>query len=151
VTKSVEDDSDWLTFEDKESNSSVDNFISDKYILLKVSILYFIAYFGEGSVGDWSGIYLSSYGASPLVCVGGFVGFQLFVAIGRYYSDHLVKKIGRRKLLFFSGIISAVGLGVVVAGPYITSSDNYVIGIAIAGFTVFGIGMCIKMIIIITY
>ena len=120
------------------SNISV---LKDKYLLYKLCIGCFISYFGEGSIGDWSAIYLSENGASPFTCTLGYVGFQAFVAIGRYYSDVVVDmvSVGRVNLLIASGVISCIGLVLVVISASL--SDDYLIVVAIIGFSICGIGL----------
>jgi MFS family permease len=71
----------------------------------------------------------------------GYVGFSLCVAFGRYFSDHFTVVIGRRQLLTYSGLLAAVGLGVVVAGPSMTSSLQQSAVVAIIGFSLCGVGL----------
>lgn len=114
----------------------------DPHMLVKICALCFIAYLGEGSVGDWSGIFLTDEGASPIVCTMGFVGFQVLVAIGRYYSDFLVMEIGRRNLLMLSGLVASVGLIIVVIASS-AGEESAVIAVAIVGFSICGAGLSV--------
>ncbi len=57
-----------------------------------------------GSIADWSAVYLTSdLKADALECTLGYVGFELLVAVGRLYSDYLVVRIGRQRLLQLAG------------------------------------------------
>ena len=111
--------------------------------LIIISSLCFLAYFGEGSVGDWSAIYLDNHGASQLESSFGIAIFQLFVAIGRFYSDYLVVKIGRINLLKLSGIISASGLIIVSFAPLFLPSVNLFLIFCILGFALCGMGLSV--------
>jgi MFS family permease len=113
----------------------------DTRSLVIVSIICFISYFGEGSVGDWSAIYLHNHGANSLQSTFGFVSFQLFLAIGRLYSDYIVLHVGRKKLLNVAGLLSSCGLFIVAITPFIFEDFNSFLFISILGFSICGIGM----------
>eukprot|EP00597_Dinobryon_sp_UTEXLB2267_P002600 CAMPEP_0170063812 /NCGR_PEP_ID=MMETSP0019_2-20121128/4539_1 /TAXON_ID=98059 /ORGANISM="Dinobryon sp., Strain UTEXLB2267" /LENGTH=494 /DNA_ID=CAMNT_0010270335 /DNA_START=81 /DNA_END=1568 /DNA_ORIENTATION=+ len=142
-----DDDNEAIRFNKKKSKRRrpsrfIETTEMDPHMLTKICALCFIAYLGEGSIGDWSGIYLTDQGASPLVCTLGFVGFQVFVALGRYYSDFLVMEVGRKKLLMLSGVVSSLGLAVVVLAPSVGSEVNVVV-VAIVGFSLCGLGLSV--------
>ena len=71
----------------------------------------------------------------------GFVGFQFFVAVGRYYSDYLVVEIGRRNILLLAGMVAALGLGLVVWSPSL--DDGARLSVAIIGFSLCGVGLSV--------
>ena len=129
---------DWQVYSKASTDGEVD------YItLLKLCGLCFIAYFGEGSIGDWSAIYLKdNLNSNAFECTLGVVGFQLFVAIGRFYSDYVVVFLGRQRLLLLSGIVSGAGLGITVIAPIFTN-DTVALVIAIIGFSLCGAGMSV--------
>jgi MFS family permease len=113
----------------------------DYYSLFIISLLGFIGYFGEGSIGDWSALYLTTqWDCSPLVATFGYVGFQLSVAIGRFYSDKIVVRMGRKLLLMVSGIIAGVGLLLAVVASFLPSNDMS-LAMAIIGFAICGAGL----------
>jgi MFS family permease len=114
----------------------------DSTMLTITCVLCFIAYFGEGSVGDWSAIFLTSHGASPFQSTFGIAAFQLFVAFGRFYSDYLVMSIGRRTLLRLSGVCSASGLLLVSISPLFSQLNLFLITV-VAGFALCGAGMAV--------
>lgn len=129
---------DWQVY----SKSSVEGDV-DYVTLLKLCGLCFIAYFGEGSIGDWSAIYLKdNLDSNAFECTLGVVGFQLFVAIGRLYSDYAVVFLGRQRLLQVAGIVAGAGLGITVIAP-IFSSQSVALVVAIVGFSLCGAGMSV--------
>jgi len=71
----------------------------------------------------------------------GYVGFSLCVTFGRYFSDYFAVAIGRRQLLTYSGLLATAGLGVVVAGPSMTTTMQQSATVAIFGFSVCGLGL----------
>lgn len=112
-------------------------------MLLVVSALSFASYFGEGSVSDWSAIYLSNHQASNFQASFGVAIFQFFLAIGRFYSDYLVVSIGRIALLKLSGIMASLGLVIVSLSPLALPSFNLFLGICIFGFAISGMGLSV--------
>lgn len=112
-------------------------------ILYSIAFLCFLSYFGQGSIGDWSAIYLSNeLEANAFECTFGFVGFELFVAIGTYYSDWFVMRFGRKILLQASGIVAAIGLALAVGAMSIKSHESSLI-LAVVGFSLSGLGMSV--------
>ena len=99
-----------------------------------------LAYMGEGSIGDWSAIYLViNLGSSPVVGTLGFAAFQLAVAIGRFSLDSMIETHGidRRVLLKVSGVLSLIGLGLVTLAPSLPDP----VPAAIIGFGITGVGL----------
>jgi MFS family permease len=131
---------------DVESDAPVESEPSPKYprMMFVIAALSFAAYFGEGSVGDWSAIYLSNHEASNFQSSFGVAIFQLFLAIGRFYSDYLVVSIGRIALLKLSGLVSCLGLIIVSMAPLaLTISYNLFFIICVSGFALAGIGLSV--------
>jgi predicted MFS family arabinose efflux permease len=88
---------------------------------------------GEGAISDWSAIYLSkNLGTGPLIAALGFAGFSAAMAFGRFGGDRIRSIIKSRTLLRNGALLSTLGLLLAVLQPYP--------GLAIAGFTLAGIG-----------
>lgn len=101
----------------------------DLYSLSLICALGFVGYFGEGSVGDWSALFLATrWDCPPLQAALGYVFFQLAVAIGRFYSDRLVLSLGRSRLLVGSGLVAGLGLLVAVAASFAPPSSSSLAG-----------------------
>jgi MFS family permease len=112
-------------------------------LLYSVAFLCFLSYFGQGSIGDWSAIYLATdLDSNALECTFGFVGFELLVAVGTYYSDRFVMQFGRKLLLQLSGILAAIGLVFVVVANSIVD-HNTALSVAVIGFSISGLGMSV--------
>lgn len=114
----------------------------DYRVILLLSSLGGLAYIGEGSIGDWSTVYLVIWlKSSPIIGVLGFAVFQLIVCIGRYSSDTIVEYVDRKLLLQISGCLACLGLGVV--GLAQSLPDLYIVPCAITGFAICGLGLSV--------
>lgn len=131
-----------MNIEEPSNNTSTSTSKESKFCSFNLFILCLLgclAYMSEGSIGDWSSVFLQlSLGANPLVGSLGYFFFQLFVAITRYMSDSVVEKFGHKPILLLSGIISCLGISLVVISP---SLQPHAVVIAIIGFTISGIGL----------
>lgn len=91
--------------------------------LLKLGIIGFCSMASEGAMFDWSGIYFKDVvNAPPSLVVLGYTSFMIMMASGRFVSDTITRKIGRKKLLQFSGLLVSSGLYIAVAFPYLVPS-----------------------------
>ena len=124
--------------EDKNSKNVIP---INYYMLYCISALCFLSYFGQGSIGDWSAIYFTDdLNASALESTYGYVGFELCVAIGTFFSDWFVNTFGRKWLLIWSGLLAGLGLLLVVLA--LAAHDHTLsLSIAILGFSISGFGL----------
>jgi MFS family permease len=109
-------------------------FALPKRSLLGLGLIAFFVLVGEGAVGDWSAVYLTSVlGTGPGLAAAGYAAFSMMMAAGRLSGDLLVQRFGAVTLLQGSGLLAAVGLGLglVVAHPLA----------AILGFACVGAGL----------
>lgn len=104
--------------------------------LLGLAALLFCVLFAEGSVSNWSAVYLrKGLGASAGVAGLGYGAFSAAMAVGRLYGDQLLERHSTRRVVQVGALIASVGLGagVLVAHPVS----------GIAGFFVQGIGFAV--------
>jgi predicted MFS family arabinose efflux permease len=102
--------------------------------VLALGTLCLLAFLAEGSVLDWSAIFLADYrGVDHSIAGLGFAVFAAMMAVGRLNGDRIVARLGSRKVLVLSGLIAMAGFALVL------SLDNWLI--ALAGFAVIGIGV----------
>lgn len=112
----------------------------NRTIIFGISLLCLLSYFGQGSISDWSAIFLTEqYDASPIISVIGLAGFDLCLFCGTFFSDYFVVRWGRKLLLIVAGIISAGGLLMVSLSP-IVGNREFSLGLAVTGFSIFGLG-----------
>jgi predicted MFS family arabinose efflux permease len=102
--------------------------------VLALGTLCLLAFLTEGSVLDWSAIFLADYrGVDHSIAGLGFAVFAVMMATGRLNGDRIVARLGSRKVLVLSGLIAIAGFAVVL------TLDNWLI--SLAGFAVIGIGV----------
>lgn len=102
--------------------------------LLAIGVMAFAALLAEGSVTDWSALFLdrvvgAAAGTAPL----GLAAFSLTMGIGRLAGDGLAPRIGSRALAQGGGALAAAGLGLALAGATTPT--------ALAGFALMGCGL----------
>jgi MFS family permease len=83
----------------------------------------------EGSVGDWSGIYLSQAKNSGLaLSTAGFAMFSLAMTACRFAGGPVVERLGTRTMVAGGGVLIALGMAIVVLAPWpLVSAMGYLI------------------------
>lgn len=102
-----------------------------------LAVLGAIGFFGamaEGSVGDWSGVYLKDIlhaadGTAPLA----FAGFTGMMLLTRLFCDRLKDRYGARRVVACSAVCAAAGLGLATAALNLP--------LTLAGFALGGAGL----------
>jgi MFS family permease len=103
--------------------------------IIGLAFICFVTFMGEGSIADWSAIYLKeSLHASSSIASLGYAGFSVMMAVGRFNGDALVPKTGPKKIVVGGSIISAAGFMVAIFFHQTV--------MAVIGFSLVGIGYC---------
>ncbi len=100
--------------------------------LIVLGTLAFLGLLAEGSMADWSAVYLHDVLSSDdAVAAAGFAIFSMMMAIGRLTGDSIVARLGHASSLRLSGLLAALGLGValLIDNPLVA-----IVGIGIMGF-----------------
>ena len=119
---------------DDKVASSGPVFVMPDSSLIKLGIIAFCSMICEGAMFDWSVIYFKKVVLAPTAMVGlGFTTFMFTMAGGRFIADWFAHKFGLKRTLQVSGTLTAVGLLIAVAFPYIYT--------AMAGFLLVGAGV----------
>ena len=94
----------------------------------------FLGLMGEGSMGDWSAVYLDrSLHAAPALASLGYAAYSLGMTSGRFAGDRLTRRLGDMGLLRVGASLAVVGLCLAVGlGRPIP---------AVVGFTLVGLGL----------
>lgn len=101
--------------------------------IIGLAFICFVTFMGEGSIADWSAIYLKESLHSTVAIAGlGYGGFSVMMAIGRLNGDALIPKMGAKKIVIAGSLTAAAGFLLAIAFPYKAT--------AIAGFSLVGIG-----------
>lgn len=112
------------------------------WLLLLLTGISFIAYFGEGAVGDWSAIYVRSGWDAPLsISTLGFALFQLATALCRLYSDRVLETVNKRTCIVVCGFVTGVGFALSCIA-YFLQDANYDLSLTVLyiGYLIAGIG-----------
>ena len=108
--------------------------------LLYLCFVGFLSSLGEGSIADWTTIYLTeSLRSSPLVASIGFAAFQLTLTCGALLSDHLSSRFARSVLIRSSSLFATAGIVLLVAAPSLTFGIVW----AVAGLGIAGAGLSV--------
>lgn len=101
--------------------------------IIGLAFICFVTFMGEGSIADWSAIYLKeSLHSTVSIASLGYAGFSVMMALGRFNGDGLVPKIGAKKVVIAGSLISASGFLLAIAFHSKIA--------AITGFSLIGIG-----------
>lgn len=102
--------------------------------LVVLGLIAFCGAIVEGSVADWSGVYMKdALGAGDGVAPLAFAGFTGMMLLARLVGDRLKEYMGARRLVGFGALIAAAGIFIAVGAASIPQ--------AIAGFTLAGSGV----------
>jgi len=98
-----------------------------------LAFICFVSFMGEGSIADWSAIYLKeSLHSTVSIASLGYGGFSVMMAIGRFNGDALIPKTGPKRIVIAGTLIAAAGFLLAIAFHNKAT--------AIAGFSLVGIG-----------
>lgn len=102
--------------------------------LAKYGLISFASMACEGTMIDWSGIYLQkAVHTSREVATLGFTGYMIAMTLGRLTGDRFANRYGIRTMLTYSGVLIVAGLLVAVLLPYPLTA---VLGFILTGFGV---------------
>ena len=87
-------------------------FVLPKGSLLGLGLLAFVVFVGEGSMADWSAVYLRNVlGTGAGLAAAGFAAFSLMMALGRLSGDRLVGWLGPVTTVRLGAAVAGIGLG----------------------------------------
>ncbi len=118
----------------KKNETSQPLFVKPDRDLLLLGLIGFCAMVCEGAMFDWSGVYFQEVvGVPSKLTTLGYVAFMGTMTTGRFAGDWLANKIGRKKMLNFSGLLMGSGLLIAVLLPYMQTAT---FGFMLVGFGV---------------
>jgi predicted MFS family arabinose efflux permease len=87
-------------------------------IVLFIGLLCFILFLTEGSVLDWSAVFLTNErGMDPAYGGMGYAAFSVTMTMGRLAGDAIVKRLGGVRVIIGGGLCAAAGLALATLVP----------------------------------
>jgi MFS family permease len=124
----------YLITEEERPEASAKLFVRPDKSLLTLGITAFCCMICEGAMFDWSGIYFQKVVRADKDWIGaGYTAFMCTMATGRFLADRVSHRIGFKRTIQLSGVLIAVGLGIAVSFPVLSTS---ILGFFIVGFGV---------------
>jgi MFS family permease len=122
----------WLGTGDRDQSSGAALRMPERTLigLASVALLCLLV---EGAMVDWSGIYLTTAGASAAGASAGFVAFSSMMVIGRLIGGQVVRAFGGQGVIVAGTLIAAGGLTLAAALPHVAAIT--------AGFALVGLGL----------
>lgn len=104
-----------------------------KGIVLVIGIICFAIFLAEGTVLDWSAVFLiEHHGLEESLGGLGFAAFATTMTIGRLTEDKIVMRVGSARVVFWGALLACIGFMIAVLSPYLS--------IAIIGYALVGAG-----------
>jgi len=124
----------WLLHVEGEQGERQPPFQIPPRVLWPLGAIAFCSGIGEGSMGDWSAVYLTKVlNSSPALAAMGFTTFTTAMTIGRLSGDWITERLNRVLVVRVGGLVAGVGLLAAMLFPSIPST--------FIGFTAMGIGL----------
>ncbi|HEY4335599.1 MAG TPA: MFS transporter [Puia sp.] len=102
--------------------------------LINLGIIAFCSMICEGTMFDWSNVYFQKVILPPKALAGiGLTAFMSTMASGRFFGDWVATRLGVRRILQISGVLTASGLLVAIIFPWLLP--------ALLGFLLVGAGV----------
>lgn len=104
--------------------------------LVLLGLLGFFGSMAEGSIADWSGVFLKEhFGASDGLAPLALSSFSLMMLMSRMVGDKMKERYGAKRLVTLGALVAASGLFFAVLAP-----NAY---IALGGFAIAGVGLAL--------
>lgn len=101
--------------------------------VLLIGLVCFVLFLAEGTVFDWSGVFLTEYRDIAFSRAGiGIVCFSVTMTIARLMGDRAIAHLGARKVVTWGGIIATSG--------FILSLSTAVWPLPLLGYALIGLG-----------
>ena len=80
-------------------------------VVLFIGLLCFVVFLAEGSMLDWSAVFLTADKQIDEAYAGlGYAAFALTMTVGRLLGDTIVSHLGARRVIVLGGLFAAAGL-----------------------------------------
>lgn len=94
-------------------------FVRPRGRILFIGSLCFMVFLAEGSVLDWSAVFMTSVREIDPVRAGlAYAAFSIAMTLGRLTGDRIVNALGGRRIILWGGLCAALGFSLVVVLPW---------------------------------
>jgi MFS family permease len=103
--------------------------------ILPYGIVAFCCMTGEGSMVDWSAIFMNKVvKQSEVISAWAFGTFGTAMTIGRVMGDYFTEKLGKERLMLLDTVLSILGLSLVVifVAPWSTFVGFFLVGLGLS-------------------
>jgi MFS family permease len=103
--------------------------------MVSIGVIAFCCMLGEGAMADWSTNYMENIArADKAIAPLGLSAFALAMTIGRFFGDGARLRLGDRKLMVLCGVVSIIGISIMLAwsNPYLVIVGLFIIGIGLS-------------------
>lgn len=131
----------WAGFSMLDADDSVEKVEKKSFSLPRgplalLGLLGFLGSMSEGSIADWSGVFLKEhFGASDGLAPLALSSFSVMMLLSRMVGDKLKVRYGAQRLVTLGALVSACGLFFAVMAP-----NAY---FALVGFAIAGLGLAL--------
>ncbi len=102
-------------------------------VVVLIGLVCFVTFLTEGSMLDWSAVFLHEVRAIDLEQAGwGFVAFNVAMMVTRLLGDRLVSRLGASRAVLLGGLLASAGFALATLVPSFS--------IALLGYALVGIG-----------
>ncbi|HEX4197830.1 MAG TPA: MFS transporter [Caulobacteraceae bacterium] len=109
------------------------SFALPRGVVWLIGAVCFTLFLTEGSVLDWSAVFLSSVRGMATSAAGlGYAAFAVTMTLGRLTGDRIVHRFGGGNVILFGGLCAATGFAVATLVPSWP--------VAVAGYALVGVG-----------
>ncbi len=103
--------------------------------VLPLGIIAFCGMTGEGSMADWSALFMNKVvGTTEFFGAIAFGTFATAMTLGRIFGDYFTQKLGKQKLMLFDCLLAISGLFIALffASTYFTLVGFFLVGLGLA-------------------
>lgn len=97
--------------------------------MLFIGILAFVVFLAEGTILDWSSVFLADvHQVAPSTAGVGYVAFALTMTVARLLGDAVVERLGRIRSIVVGALLASAGfLVLTLVSPWQASLAGYVL------------------------
>jgi MFS family permease len=124
----------YLLREDINADKTRKVFVLPNKSMLILGMIAFCSMMCQGALFDWTGVYFKKVMTVDKEWIGaGYTAFTVSMALVRFVTDRITAYTGLKRVLFYSGIATALGLLLIVFFPYLVPA---IIGCMLGGIGV---------------